>query len=81
MEEVNGFGGNFTLEDVTGYQVEETELLPFEVRLILYDKHDLGTLVQPNLMKIWQKNASIWSLLHKNRQFESIPIIFESLNV
>ena len=31
VDEVNGFGGNFTLEDVTGYKVEETDLLPFEV--------------------------------------------------
>ena len=39
VHEVNGFGGNFTLEDVTGYQIEETDLLPFEVRLPDFDKN------------------------------------------
>ena len=30
VSEINEFGGNFTIEDITEYQIEETDLLSFE---------------------------------------------------
>ena len=36
VKEINGFGGNFTIDDVKSYEAEVTDLLPFEVQSLTF---------------------------------------------